>query len=71
MSLRIFHPGNYGTYQKDGIEWIRLYPRWQIPAYKTTVILQGVLWKAGFPWHNVFANECTPDFDCCLTKTPR
>lgn len=69
--MKIFQAGYYGTYWKGGIEYVYLYPRWQIPAYKLTVAIQWMLWKVGFAWHNVFSDECTPDFNCCLTKALR
>jgi hypothetical protein len=36
--------------------------------YRFTVWVQTILWRIGIPWHNVFADECTPDFNCCVKK---
>ncbi|MGZ3999591.1 MAG: hypothetical protein ACXVIY_03135 [Mucilaginibacter sp.] len=33
--------------------------------YKLSVHWQTFLWWFGIAWHNSYANECTPDFNCC------
>jgi len=33
--------------------------------YKLTVVGQWILYKIGIAVHNHFADECTPDFNCC------
>jgi hypothetical protein len=53
---------------KDGVEWVHTLPWWQRPLYRVTVGIQWTLWKIGLPWHNIFFDECTPDFNCCVKK---
>ena len=60
---------NYGTYIKNGIEYVRLIPRYQIPFYKLTCFVQWSLWKCGINWHNIFFDECTLNGNCCIHKT--
>lgn len=39
--------------------------------YSATVYVQRALWFIGIAWHNSFAGECTPDFNCCETGIGR
>lgn len=34
--------------------------------YKMSFEFQEALAKEGIAWHNVFSNECTADFSCCM-----
>jgi hypothetical protein len=51
---------------RDGVEYVRTKPLWFIPIYRLTGFIQLLLWKRGIPWHNRIADECTPDFNCCM-----
>lgn len=58
----------YGMAFINGVEYEYLLPVWQRPMYKLTVMFQYMLWRIGIPWHNWFADECTPNFNCCIHK---
>lgn len=32
---------------------------------KITLCWQKLLWCLGIAWHNLYRDECTPDFNCC------
>lgn len=36
--------------------------------YHISVWRQLFFWKIGLPYHNRYADECTPDFNCCIKK---
>lgn len=46
-------------------KWLILKEQFKVP-YRESVMKQLESWVAGKPIHNEYADECCPDFSCCV-----